>query len=227
MQPCLRAGRMQTAISKDLELSWPISGVTLCRRVSLDEVAHVHTWRPLCVRPYHHAVCRSTIWCASPSSPVELRQQVRRRASRLNLTSGNPAHASSGSFAGTIVRTIVALLIVIAVIYGLTWILKQSRVHAQPERRGRARADRVAAARARTARSRWSGSAPSCTCWVSPSTVSTASASSARRRPTSSASPSIPTTSTRPAAWAAVQPVQRVVDVAPTIHRQLRRLTVR
>ena len=50
----------------------------------------------------------------------------------LHLTSGTPAHTSSGSFGGTIARTIVGLLIVIAVIYGLTWVLKQARNSRNP-----------------------------------------------------------------------------------------------
>lgn len=35
--------------------------------------------------------------------------------------------ATSGSISGSVVRTIVGLLIVIAVIYGLTWLVKQSK----------------------------------------------------------------------------------------------------
>lgn len=50
----------------------------------------------------------------------------------VSIGSGNPAHPASGSLSGTIVRTIVALLIVIAVIYGLTWLLKQSRTARNP-----------------------------------------------------------------------------------------------
>jgi flagellar protein FliO/FliZ len=50
----------------------------------------------------------------------------------VSINSGSPAHAASGSLSGTIVRTIVALLIVIAVIYGLTWLLKQSRSGRNP-----------------------------------------------------------------------------------------------
>jgi flagellar protein FliO/FliZ len=45
----------------------------------------------------------------------------------LHLTSGTPTHTSSGSFSGSIVRTIVGLAVVIAVIYGLTWVIRQSR----------------------------------------------------------------------------------------------------
>jgi flagellar protein FliO/FliZ len=46
----------------------------------------------------------------------------------IHLTSSNSAtHVSSGSFSGSIVRTIVGLLIVIAVIYGLTWVIRQGK----------------------------------------------------------------------------------------------------
>ncbi len=63
-----------------------------------------------------------TLWFASPALAG-----VGDPHSHLSLGSGNPAHVASGSLSGTIVRTIVGLLIVIAVIYGLTWVLKQSR----------------------------------------------------------------------------------------------------
>lgn len=42
------------------------------------------------------------------------------------------AHVSSGSMSGTIVRTIVGLLIVIAVIYGITWLMRQARAAKNP-----------------------------------------------------------------------------------------------
>jgi flagellar protein FliO/FliZ len=50
----------------------------------------------------------------------------------VHLNSGLPTHTSSGNFSGTIVRTIVGLLIVIAVIYGLSWILKQAKAAKNP-----------------------------------------------------------------------------------------------
>ncbi len=49
-----------------------------------------------------------------------------------HLGSGTPGHASSGSLAGTLARTLGALLVVIAVIYGLSWILKQGRQAKNP-----------------------------------------------------------------------------------------------
>ncbi len=41
-------------------------------------------------------------------------------------------HASSGSMSGSIIRTIVGLAIVIAVIYGLTWIIRQAKAAKNP-----------------------------------------------------------------------------------------------
>jgi len=71
------------------------------------------------------------IWCSAPALAAAGSANGFEKT-RLHLTSGNPAHAASGSLSGTIVRTIVALLIVIAVIYGITWILKQSRSSRNP-----------------------------------------------------------------------------------------------
>jgi flagellar protein FliO/FliZ len=48
------------------------------------------------------------------------------------LSSGTGIHTSTASFSGTIVRTIVGLAIVIAVIYGITWLLRQSRSARNP-----------------------------------------------------------------------------------------------
>jgi flagellar protein FliO/FliZ len=51
----------------------------------------------------------------------------------LNLTtSGSAAHSTSSSGGASIVRTIVGLAIVIAVIWGLAWILKQVKAHKDP-----------------------------------------------------------------------------------------------
>jgi len=52
---------------------------------------------------------------------------------KLNLTAGSAkAHVAAGSMSGTIVRTIVGLLIVIAVIYGITWIMRRARAGRNP-----------------------------------------------------------------------------------------------
>lgn len=67
------------------------------------------------------------IWFASPSLAASNFDNKYGANKKLSLNSGNPAHAASGSFTGTLVRTVVALLVVIAVIYGLSWILKQGR----------------------------------------------------------------------------------------------------
>jgi len=50
------------------------------------------------------------------------------RCKSLGLTSGDAnAATSSGTAGGSIVRTIVGLAIVIAVIYGLTWVIRQTK----------------------------------------------------------------------------------------------------
>ena len=72
------------------------------------------------------------LWCSAPALAASSFDNKFGANKKLSLTSGNPAHAASGSLSGTIVRTIVALVIVVAVIYGLTWILKQSRSARNP-----------------------------------------------------------------------------------------------
>lgn len=68
-----------------------------------------------------------TMWCASPALAGTQTTDTSFETTPVDITTGSPAHASSGSFGGTVARTIVGLLVVIAVIYGLSWILKQSR----------------------------------------------------------------------------------------------------
>ncbi|HWD70307.1 MAG TPA: flagellar biosynthetic protein FliO [Solirubrobacteraceae bacterium] len=70
------------------------------------------------------------VWFPSPSFAAAGANGF--ESKKLKLNSGNPAHAASGSFSGTLVRTVVALLVVIAVIYGLSWILKQGRQTKNP-----------------------------------------------------------------------------------------------
>ena len=93
-----------------------------------------------------------------------------------------------GASGGSIVRTIVGLAVVIGVIYGLTWVLKQVKA-AQDRRHHRHRPGdrRHAAARRRTARCTWCARARS-SCW-------SARASTASRR-------SAPTRRPRRARWA-------------------------
>lgn len=72
-------------------------------------------------------------WCASPSFGATSSFDAKYGANKhIKLNSGTPGHVNSGSFTGTLVRTIVALLIVIAVIYGLSWVLKQGRAAKNP-----------------------------------------------------------------------------------------------
>lgn len=45
----------------------------------------------------------------------------------LHLKHAAATHVSSGSLSGTVVRTVVGLMIVIAVIYAITWIMRKAR----------------------------------------------------------------------------------------------------
>jgi flagellar protein FliO/FliZ len=72
------------------------------------------------------------IWFSSPALAASDKGIYSFENKRVSIGSGTPVHTSSSSLSGTIVRTIVALLVVIAVIYGLSWILKQSRSARNP-----------------------------------------------------------------------------------------------
>jgi flagellar protein FliO/FliZ len=50
----------------------------------------------------------------------------------LHLNTSSTGHAAAGSAGGSIVRTVVGLAIVIAVIYGLTWIMRQAKMSKNP-----------------------------------------------------------------------------------------------
>lgn len=54
-------------------------------------------------------------------------------STRLHLTTSGASHASSaGSTGGSILRTIIGLAIVIALIYGLTWVMRQVKASKNP-----------------------------------------------------------------------------------------------
>jgi flagellar protein FliO/FliZ len=75
------------------------------------------------------------IWCASPSLAATSKSYDNKYGASTKLgklSSGTPGHVNSGSLTGTLARTLVALLVVIAVIYGLSWILKQGRQAKNP-----------------------------------------------------------------------------------------------
>ncbi len=92
---------------------------------------------PLTFRRGAFLICATTtlfalsLWCASPTFAATDGSDYGENQ-KVNLTSGSPAHTSSASFSGTVIRTIVGLLIVIAVIYGLSWFLKQTRSSRNP-----------------------------------------------------------------------------------------------
>ena len=67
---------------------------------------------------------------AAKSKPAESTAQLAQASGEntpLNLTHSAATHAASSSGGASIVRTIVGLFIVIAVIYGIAWIMKQAK----------------------------------------------------------------------------------------------------
>jgi flagellar protein FliO/FliZ len=67
---------------------------------------------------------------AAKAKPVESSAQLARASGEntpLNLTHTAATHAASSGGGASIVRTIVGLFIVIAVIYGIAWIMKQAK----------------------------------------------------------------------------------------------------
>jgi flagellar protein FliO/FliZ len=67
---------------------------------------------------------------AAKTQPVESTAQLARSSGEntpLNLTHTAASHAASSGGGASIVRTIVGLAIVIAVIYGIAWIMKQAK----------------------------------------------------------------------------------------------------
>jgi flagellar protein FliO/FliZ len=71
------------------------------------------------------------LWFSSPAFAAA-KQNDYGANTPVSLNSGLPNHTSSGSLSGTVIRTIIGLLVVIAVIYGLSWILKQARAAKNP-----------------------------------------------------------------------------------------------
>jgi flagellar protein FliO/FliZ len=71
------------------------------------------------------------LWCSSPAlAAVGTSNSFENK--KLDLKTNPLPHASSGSLSGTVVRTIIGLLVVIAVIYGLSWIIKQGKASRNP-----------------------------------------------------------------------------------------------
>ncbi|HJS95785.1 MAG TPA: flagellar biosynthetic protein FliO, partial [Solirubrobacteraceae bacterium] len=67
---------------------------------------------------------------AAKTTPVESTSQLAQASGEntpLNLSHTAATHAASSSGGASIVRTIVGLAIVIAVIYGIAWIMKQAK----------------------------------------------------------------------------------------------------
>ncbi|MGH2859962.1 MAG: FliO/MopB family protein [Solirubrobacteraceae bacterium] len=72
------------------------------------------------------------VWCSSPALAASGGGADSFENKKISIGSSAPAHVNSGSLTGTIARTLVALLVVIGVIYGLSWVLKQSRSAKNP-----------------------------------------------------------------------------------------------
>ncbi len=71
------------------------------------------------------------LWCAAPAFAAG-GTTTSFEATPYRSSGSGLGHTTSSSLSGTVVRTIVGLLIVIAVIYGLTWVLRQSRKARNP-----------------------------------------------------------------------------------------------
>jgi flagellar protein FliO/FliZ len=82
-----------------------------------------------CALTFLYAVA---LWYSSPAlAAVGTSTSFENTPYTASKSNGLP-HASSGSLSGTVVRTIIGLLVVIAVIYGLSWILKQAKASRNP-----------------------------------------------------------------------------------------------
>ena len=91
--------------------------------------------RYACVLTFLYALavsCVAPAWAAKTTTATTTTAGKYGQNTPLNLGSGSVGHTASASFSGTIVRTIVGLAIVIAVIYGITWLLRQSRSARNP-----------------------------------------------------------------------------------------------
>src|SRR5271170_4743073 len=95
----------------------------------MKSITLIRSARFACALPLLYAVA---LWCAGPAVASTGTSTSFENTPYTASKNGGLPHASSGSFSGTIVRTIVGLLIVIAVIYGLSWILKQAKASRNP-----------------------------------------------------------------------------------------------
>lgn len=76
------------------------------------------------------ATAHAATTTAAKTTPVESSARLAQASGEntpLNLTHTAASHAASSSGGASIVRTIVGLAIVIAVIYGIAWIMKQAK----------------------------------------------------------------------------------------------------
>ncbi len=71
------------------------------------------------------------LWCSAPASAAS-GTSTNFEDTPYKSSGSNLGHTTSSSLSGTVVRTIIGLLIVIVVIYGLTWVLRQARKTRNP-----------------------------------------------------------------------------------------------
>ena len=78
------------------------------------------------------AATTSTTSTSTTASATDTNTSTNFESTPYHGSSTSLGHTTSGSLGGTVVRTIVGLLVVIAVIYGLTWFLRQTRSSCNP-----------------------------------------------------------------------------------------------
>jgi flagellar protein FliO/FliZ len=74
----------------------------------------------------------AALWMSAPALAAGGSDNAFGQNTALHLTKGGRTHVNAGSLSGTLVRTIVGLLIVIAVIYGVAWLMRQARAARNP-----------------------------------------------------------------------------------------------
>ena len=101
-----------------------------------DSPLHESIRLPLRIRPFiHGAAC--AVLCLPALAPASALAAARGEDTPLNLPADNGAkHATGVSSGGSLVRTFVGLAIVLAVIYGIAWVLKQVKASKEERHRG-------------------------------------------------------------------------------------------
>ncbi|MGC9220622.1 MAG: FliO/MopB family protein [Solirubrobacteraceae bacterium] len=78
-------------------------------------------------------LCSASLYLSAPAQAAAGSSPSFGANTALHLSSSRTsAHTSSGSLSATVVRTIVGLLVVIAVIYGIGWLMRQAKSARNP-----------------------------------------------------------------------------------------------